>query len=47
MPLVGELQEFVKKCIAPTSTRGRIEFRDELPKTAAGKLLRHLLRDAK
>jgi benzoate-CoA ligase len=45
--LARELQEFVKKSIAPYKYPRRIEFCDELPKTAAGKLLRHLLRDAK
>jgi benzoate-CoA ligase family protein len=44
--LIRELQEFVKMRIAPHKSPRRIEFCDELPKTAAGKLLRYLLRGA-
>jgi acyl-coenzyme A synthetase/AMP-(fatty) acid ligase len=41
-----ELQEHVKKTTAPYKYPRAIEFRDELPKTATGKLLRRVLRDA-
>jgi len=43
--LVRELQEFVKKRIAPHQYPRRIEFVTELPKTAAGKVLRYRLRE--
>jgi 2-aminobenzoate-CoA ligase len=39
-----ELQEHVKLTIAPYKYPRRIEFRDELPKTATGKLQRYKLR---
>ena len=43
--LVRELQEFVKGRIAPHQYPRRIEFVTELPKTAAGKVLRYKLRE--
>jgi benzoate-CoA ligase family protein len=43
--LVKELQEFVKHRITPYKYPRRIEFLDELPKTAAGKVLRYKLRE--
>jgi benzoate-CoA ligase len=42
--LARELQEFVKHRITPYKYPRRIEFTDQLPKTAAGKLLRYKLR---
>ena len=42
--LARELQEFVKHRITPYKYPRHIEFTDELPKTAAGKLLRYKLR---
>jgi benzoate-CoA ligase family protein len=44
--LVRELQDFVKQRITPYKYPRRIEFVEELPKTAAGKLLRYKLREA-
>jgi benzoate-CoA ligase len=43
--LARELQEFVKQRITPYKYPRRIEFVAELPKTAAGKLLRYKLRE--
>ncbi len=43
--LERELQEFVKQRITPYKYPRRIEFMDQLPKTAAGKLLRYKLRE--
>ena len=43
--LVKELQDFVKERITPYKYPRRIEFLQELPKTAAGKLLRYKLRE--
>lgn len=43
--LVRELQDFVKQRITPHKYPRQIEFLAELPKTAAGKLLRYELRD--
>lgn len=43
--LVKELQDFVKQRIMPHKYPRRIEFLTELPKTAAGKVLRHKLRE--
>jgi benzoate-CoA ligase family protein len=43
--LARELQEFVKDRITPYKYPRHIEFIDRLPKTAAGKLLRHKLRE--
>jgi benzoate-CoA ligase family protein len=43
--LARELQEFVKHRITPYKYPRHIEFMDQLPKTAAGKLLRYKLRD--
>ena len=40
-----ELQDFVKQRITPYKYPRRIEFLPELPKTAAGKLLRYKLRE--
>jgi acyl-coenzyme A synthetase/AMP-(fatty) acid ligase len=42
--LVHELQEFVKGRITPYKYPRRIEFIPELPKSAAGKVLRYKLR---
>ncbi len=42
--LVAELQEFTKRQTAPYKYPREIEFRDELPKNPAGKLLRRVLR---
>ena len=44
--LVKELQDFVKQQIAPYKYPRRIEFVEELPKTATGKLQRFRLREA-
>jgi acyl-coenzyme A synthetase/AMP-(fatty) acid ligase len=44
--LAAELQEFVRTITAPYKYPREIEFRAELPKNAAGKLLRRVLRDA-
>lgn len=44
--LVKELQDHVKAVTAPYKYPREIEFRPELPKNAAGKLLRRVLRDA-
>jgi len=44
--LVKALQEHVKAVTAPYKYPREIEFRTELPKSAAGKLLRRMLRDA-
>jgi acyl-coenzyme A synthetase/AMP-(fatty) acid ligase len=43
--LASELQAFVKQRITPYKYPRRIEFLTELPKTAAGKVLRYKLRD--
>ena len=43
--LVEELQEFVKSRIAPYKYPRMIEFVEELPKTATGKIQRFRLRD--
>ena len=43
--LVKELQEFVKQRIMPHKYPRHIEFLTELPKTAAGKILRYKLRE--
>ena len=43
--LVKELQEFVKQRITPYKYPRRIDFLAELPKTAAGKVLRYKLRE--
>jgi benzoate-CoA ligase family protein len=43
--LVRELQDFVKQRITPHKYPRRIEFLAELPKTAAGKVLRYKLRE--
>jgi benzoate-CoA ligase family protein len=43
--LAGELQDFVKQRITPYKYPRRIEFLPELPKTAAGKVLRYKLRE--
>jgi benzoate-CoA ligase family protein len=45
MELVRELQDFVKQRITPYKYPRRIEFLTELPKTAAGKVLRYKLRE--
>jgi len=43
--LIRELQDFVKQRITPYKYPRRIEFLTELPKTAAGKVLRYKLRE--
>jgi benzoate-CoA ligase len=43
--LIAELQDFVKQRITPYKYPRRIEFLSELPKTAAGKVLRYKLRE--
>ena len=43
--LARELQDFVKNRIAPYKYPRRIEFVDQLPKNAAGKVLRYRLRE--
>ena len=43
--LVRELQDFVKNRIAPYKYPRRIEFVDQLPRNAAGKVLRYRLRE--
>lgn len=43
--LAKELQEFVKRRITPYKYPRRIEFLNDLPKTAAGKVLRYKLRE--
>jgi benzoate-CoA ligase len=43
--LIKELQDFVKQRITPYKYPRRVEFLDELPKTAAGKVLRYKLRE--
>ena len=43
--LARELQEFVKAKSAPHKYPRRVDFVDELPKTATGKIRRHLLRE--
>jgi 2-aminobenzoate-CoA ligase len=43
--LAGELQEFVKREIAPYKYPRRIEFVDQLPRTQTGKLQRFRLRE--
>jgi benzoate-CoA ligase len=43
--LARELQDFVKQRITPYKYPRRIEFLEELPKSAAGKLLRYKLRE--
>jgi len=43
--LIKELQDFVKQRIMPHKYLRHIEFMPELPKTAAGKILRYKLRE--
>ena len=43
--LASELQHFVKQRLTPYKYPRRIEFLTDLPKTAAGKLLRYKLRE--
>ena len=43
--LARELQDFVKANSAPHKYPRRVDFMDELPKTATGKIRRHLLRE--
>jgi acyl-coenzyme A synthetase/AMP-(fatty) acid ligase len=43
--LALELQDFVKNRIAPYKYPRRIEFVDQLPKNAAGKVVRYRLRE--
>lgn len=42
-PTVEEIKEFCKLHLAPYKVPREIEFRDELPKTAVGKVLRRIL----
>jgi len=44
--LILELQTFVKQRITPYKYPRRIEFLAELPKSAAGKILRYKLRES-
>ena len=44
--LTVELQSFVKQRITPYKYPRRIEFLSDLPKSAAGKVLRYKLRDS-
>jgi benzoate-CoA ligase family protein len=44
--LIGELQEFVKQRITPYKYPRSVVFLPELPKSAAGKVLRYKLREA-
>jgi len=46
LDLARELQEFVKQRILPYKYPRHIQFIENLPKTAAGKVLRYKLRDA-
>jgi 2-aminobenzoate-CoA ligase len=43
-PLVRELQDFVKRTVAPYKYPRAIEFREHLPRTETGKLQRFKLR---
>jgi acyl-coenzyme A synthetase/AMP-(fatty) acid ligase len=43
--LAKEIQEHVKRVTAPYKYPRKIEFVDELPKTATGKIQRRVLRD--
>jgi benzoate-CoA ligase len=43
--LARELQEHVKANAAPHKYPRRVDFVDELPRTATGKLRRHVLRE--
>jgi benzoate-CoA ligase len=43
--LVARIQQHVKRTLAPFKYPRWVEFRDELPLTATGKLRRHVLRD--
>jgi acyl-coenzyme A synthetase/AMP-(fatty) acid ligase len=43
--LVARIQQHVKSTLAPFKYPRWVEFRDELPLTATGKLRRHVLRD--
>ncbi|MEX2208515.1 MAG: benzoate-CoA ligase family protein [Myxococcota bacterium] len=43
--LARELQEFVKARLSPHKYPRRVDFVDELPKTATGKIRRHVLRE--
>ena len=45
LELTNELQDFVKARLAPYKCPRRIEFLPELPKSAAGKILRYKLRE--
>lgn len=44
--LVRELQDFVKRCIAPYKYPRAIEFLHDLPRTQTGKVQRHALSDS-
>ena len=43
--LAQALKDYVKTCLAPYKYPRWIEFVDELPKTATGKIQRHVLRN--
>ena len=43
--VIRELQDFVKQRITPYKYPRHIEFMEELPKSAAGKVLRYRLRE--
>jgi 2-aminobenzoate-CoA ligase len=43
--LIAELQDFVKKQIAPYKYPRRVEFLDALPRTETGKIQRFKLRE--
>jgi acyl-coenzyme A synthetase/AMP-(fatty) acid ligase len=45
--LVRDLQDFVKREIAPYKYPREIEFVSELPRTSSGKISRRALREAK
>ena len=44
--VVRQLQEFVKQRLTPYKYPRRIQFLSELPKSAAGKVLRYKLRES-
>ena len=44
--LVGELQDFVKRELAPYKYPRAIEFVERLPRTETGKIQRYILRQA-
>jgi long-chain acyl-CoA synthetase len=42
----ADLRVFCREKLAPYKVPSRVEFRQELPKTMVGKVLRRVLRDA-